>query len=98
MLIPRSGEGFLDRTLHVLLVDQTQLTVAKSLCTTCLTSPLWSRKWLPLVASSHIQSYTIAIIDLIGLYMWSIVSSPLVIIIFIGGLVTHLVIQEAILL
>ena len=42
MLIPRSGQDFLDRTLHVLLVDSALLTVAHRLWMACLTGPLQS--------------------------------------------------------
>ena len=54
MLIPRSGEDFLDGPLNVLLLDWALLTVAQSLWAACPPSLLWSRKWFPLVASSHI--------------------------------------------
>ena len=46
-------------------------TVLRMLIPTCLTSLLWSRKIFPLVPSSHVQSYTITIIDLI----WNCMSS-----------------------
>ena len=54
LLIPRSGEDFLDRLVSVLLLDLGPVKVARSLWTTCLTSLLWSRKCFPFVASSHI--------------------------------------------
>ena len=47
------------------------INTVKRLQTTCLTSLLWSRKIFPLVPSSHVQSYTITIIDLIWNYMSS---------------------------
>ena len=91
MLIPRPGKYFVDRPLNVLLLDWVLLTVAKSLWTICLTKLLWFRIWFPLVAFSHIWSYTITIIDLIGLCIWSMVSSRLIIINFIWGSVIYLV-------
>ena len=81
MLIPRLGEDFVDRPLNVLLLDEALLTITKSLWTTCLTSLLLSRKRFPLlvVPSSDIEE----VMDLIELYIWSVVSSGLIIINFI---------------
>ena len=46
ILIPMSGEDFIDMLLTVLLLDSGLLIVAQSLWTACLTCLLWSRKWL----------------------------------------------------
>ena len=73
-LLPRLGKDFFDRLLNVLLVDKTLLTVARA----SGQPVILSGKWFPLVASSHIYSYTIIIIDLIELYISSIISSHLV--------------------
>ena len=70
-LIPRSGEDFIAWLLSALLLDEALLTVTKSLWTMYLTGLLLSRKIFPLVASSHIQSYKITIMDLIWNYVES---------------------------
>ena len=49
-LLPRLGKDFFDRLLNVLLVDKTLLTVARA----SGQPVIWSGKWFPLVASSHI--------------------------------------------
>ena len=98
MLIPRSGKDFVDRSLNVLLLDEALLTATNSFCTSGFAGLLWSGKWLPLVASSLIQSQVIILIELIELYIWLIISSCLVILIFIGGSATHLAMQEPIIL
>ena len=98
MHISRSGKDFVDRSLNVLLLDKALLTAANSFCTAGFTGLLWSGKWLRLVASSLIQSRVIIITELIELYIGLIFSSCLVILIFIGGSVTHLAMQELIIL
>lgn len=75
----------------MLLLDWSLVIVTKSLCATCLTCLLWYKKWFPLFASSRIYSYTVTIIDFIGRYIWSIISTHCkVIIIFIERSITHL--------
>lgn len=55
MLIPRWGKDFVDRPLNALLPDKALFVNSSLTPLDCLFySLLWSRKWLPLVASSHI--------------------------------------------
>ena len=72
------------------------LTVSKGLQTIYLTGLLWSWKLLPLIASSHIYSYSITIVDLIELYYWSIIPCCKVVIIFYQRVSQTFVILEAI--
>ena len=59
-LVPRAVEDFTDRPLRVLFLDE---ALWASLRTAPVSLVSWSRKILPLVASSHIQSHTIIIMD-----------------------------------
>ena len=71
MLIPRSGEDFIDRPLNVLLLGQAIKQYPEFSELPVFTSLLWSRKISPLVASSHIWSYAVRITALI----WNYISS-----------------------
>ena len=61
-------KDFVDRPLNVLLLDQAIKQYPKFSGPPVLLAS-WSRKIFPLVSSSHIQSYTITVIDLIWDYI-----------------------------
>lgn len=92
-----SGKDFIDRPFNGLLLDYDLLTAAIT-WTAYLTSLLWSRKWVNIVASYHIWSCFNRFIDLTEPCLWSFVLSCLVIIIIVRGSITHLIMQEAIIL
>ena len=69
MFIPRSCEDFFNRPFNVLLLDWTIKQYSEFSGLLVLTCLLWSRKIFPFVASSHIQSYTVTIKDLIQKYI-----------------------------
>ena len=72
MLIPRSGEDFVDKPLSVLLLGQALLTVAKSLCLTSFCGSGNGSALLLLPVFSRTTT------DLIELDILCIVSRPLV--------------------
>ena len=68
MSILRFGKDFVDRSLNVPLLDQAIKQYPKFSGPPVLLAS-WSRKTFPLVASSHIQTYTVTIIDLTWNYI-----------------------------